>query len=111
MFLLWYSDSVRKKNLCQEIIKQMFWLNQKWLSAWTQVNFFKQLQSLEYTHIITHHVANNMAKPISVILWKLTEEETFASYRGWQQNMLYCLNQDATNKSLLLSQWKKTYLK
>lgn len=48
-----------------------------------------------------------MAKSASVKPWKLTEEETFASYTSWQQNMLYCLNQDAANQPLLLSQWQK----
>jgi len=33
--------------------------------------------------------------------WKLTEDETFSSYTSWQQNMLYVLNQEYSNKSFL----------
>jgi len=48
----------------------------------------------------------------SVKPWKLTEEETFSSFTSWQQNMLYCLNQEKNNTRFLLASspdaaWKK----
>ena len=44
--------------------------------------------------------------------WRLTEEETFASFTSWQQHIIYVLNQDATNPPFFLttspdSKWTK----
>ena len=45
----------------------------------------------------------------SVKPWKLSEEETFASFTSWQQNMSYCLNLDKNCQPFLLptSTWLK----
>jgi len=44
-----------------------------------------------------------MATARSVKPWKLSEDETFSSYTSWQQNIVYCLNQDINCQPFLLN--------